>query len=287
MAREPHFVVKYSSYVGTAIKLVLYILKQLFASVSVNSGGYLPRQSGSVNIHRYSPPLRRIIVKYHNYISAMSALNFVWWFTWAAWLAACCCAYIERKTKKTVNQNLQPAPTDDQAVWGGGPESTKKHWNWRAWVQFLQPPVARRFFIWGDNSNGFSLLSTFYGNSTDSAPPATKYCISIKIFYLYKSCSHAVWFSELLLGTFAHVQYTPPLGGFREHRSEVATNGAHMGWLALSFKFVFALLGMWDAIITVCEFPFVVLIHSSSLFIHLYSFMCLCLVCLCRMDKIR
>ena len=63
MAREPHFVVKYSSYLGTAIKLVLYILKQLFASVSVNSGGYLPRRSGSVNIHRYSPPLRRIIVK--------------------------------------------------------------------------------------------------------------------------------------------------------------------------------------------------------------------------------
>ena len=64
MACEPHFVVKYSSYLGTAIKLVLYILKQLFASVSVNSGGYLPRRSGSVNIHHYSPPLRRIIVKY-------------------------------------------------------------------------------------------------------------------------------------------------------------------------------------------------------------------------------
>ena len=43
MMCEPHFVVKYSSYLGTAIKLVLYILKQLFASVSVNSGGYLPR----------------------------------------------------------------------------------------------------------------------------------------------------------------------------------------------------------------------------------------------------
>ena len=57
MAREPHFVVKYSSYLRTAIKLVLYILKQLFASVSVTSGGYLPRRSGSVNIHRYSPPL--------------------------------------------------------------------------------------------------------------------------------------------------------------------------------------------------------------------------------------
>ena len=67
MAREPHFVVKYSSYLGTATKLVLYILKQLFASVSVNSGGYLPRRSGSVNIHRYSPPLRRIIVKYIEY----------------------------------------------------------------------------------------------------------------------------------------------------------------------------------------------------------------------------
>ena len=68
MAREPHFVVKYSSYLGTAIKLVLYILKQLFASVSVNSGGYLPHQSGSVNIRRYSPPLRRIIVKYYQCI---------------------------------------------------------------------------------------------------------------------------------------------------------------------------------------------------------------------------
>ena len=66
MVREPHFVVKYSSYLGTAIKLVLYILKQLFASVSVNSGGYLPRRSGSVNIHRYSPPLRRIIVNYNH-----------------------------------------------------------------------------------------------------------------------------------------------------------------------------------------------------------------------------
>ena len=63
MTCEPH-VVKYSSYLGTAIKLVLYILKQLFASVSVNSGEYLPRRSGSVNIHRYSPPLRRIIVNY-------------------------------------------------------------------------------------------------------------------------------------------------------------------------------------------------------------------------------
>ena len=33
--------------------------------MSVNSGKYLPRRNGSVNIHRYSPPLRRIIVKYH------------------------------------------------------------------------------------------------------------------------------------------------------------------------------------------------------------------------------
>ena len=68
MAREPHFVVKYSSFLGTAVKLVLYILKQLFTSVSVNSSGYLPRRSGSVNIHRYSPPLRRIIVKYQQII---------------------------------------------------------------------------------------------------------------------------------------------------------------------------------------------------------------------------
>ena len=51
MVREPHFVVKYSSYLGTAIKLVLYVLKQLFASVSVNSGGYLPRRSGSKSGH--------------------------------------------------------------------------------------------------------------------------------------------------------------------------------------------------------------------------------------------
>ena len=43
---------------------MLYIAEQLFASVSVNSGGYLPRLSGSVNIHRYSPPRRRIIFNY-------------------------------------------------------------------------------------------------------------------------------------------------------------------------------------------------------------------------------
>ena len=70
MSRETHFIRKWSNFLGIAIKLVLYILKQLFASVSVTSGGYLPRQSGSVNIHRYSPPLRRIIVNY--------GLN-LWW----------------------------------------------------------------------------------------------------------------------------------------------------------------------------------------------------------------
>ena len=48
------------------LNLCLYILKQLFASGSVNSGGYLPRWSGSVNIHPYSPPLRRIIVNYQD-----------------------------------------------------------------------------------------------------------------------------------------------------------------------------------------------------------------------------
>ena len=37
--------------------------------MSVNSGGYLPRRSGSVNIHRYSPPLRRTIVKYLHVLS--------------------------------------------------------------------------------------------------------------------------------------------------------------------------------------------------------------------------
>ena len=62
-ARDP-FHQKISNSLGIAIKFVLYTLKQLFASVSVNSGGYLPRRSGSVNIHHYSPPLRRIIVKY-------------------------------------------------------------------------------------------------------------------------------------------------------------------------------------------------------------------------------
>ena len=62
MSRETHFIRKWSNFLGIAIKLVLYILKQLFASVSVTSGGYLPCRSGSVNIHCYSPPLLRIIV---------------------------------------------------------------------------------------------------------------------------------------------------------------------------------------------------------------------------------
>ena len=48
MAREPHFIRKWNRYLGIAIKLVLYILKQLFASVSVNSDGDLPRRSDSV-----------------------------------------------------------------------------------------------------------------------------------------------------------------------------------------------------------------------------------------------
>ena len=64
MSRETHFIRKWSNFSGIAIKPVLYILKQLFASVSVTSGGYLPGRSGSVNIHRYSPPLLRIIVNY-------------------------------------------------------------------------------------------------------------------------------------------------------------------------------------------------------------------------------
>ena len=64
MSRETHFIRKWSNFLGIAIRLVLYILKQLFASVSLTSGGYLPRRSGSVNIHRYSPPLLRIIVNY-------------------------------------------------------------------------------------------------------------------------------------------------------------------------------------------------------------------------------
>ena len=60
---------------------MLYIPKQLFASVSVNSGGYLPRRSCShwVNIHRYSSPLRRIIVKYP--LCTTFLLIFVFWLT--------------------------------------------------------------------------------------------------------------------------------------------------------------------------------------------------------------
>ena len=48
MAREAHVVRKKNKFSGIAIKLVSYILKQLFASKS----------------HRYSPSLRRIVVNY-------------------------------------------------------------------------------------------------------------------------------------------------------------------------------------------------------------------------------
>ena len=37
MARERHFVEKYSSYLGTAVKLLLYILKQLQEAHTVYS----------------------------------------------------------------------------------------------------------------------------------------------------------------------------------------------------------------------------------------------------------
>ena len=57
MARQTHLFRKWNNYLGIGIKLVLYILKKLFAEVEVNSGGYLPRRRGSVYIHRYSPPL--------------------------------------------------------------------------------------------------------------------------------------------------------------------------------------------------------------------------------------
>ena len=63
------------TYLWIAIKLVLYILKQLFASVSVNSGGYLPRRSGPVNIHRYSPPLRRMMKDFHEGNPDVMVLN--------------------------------------------------------------------------------------------------------------------------------------------------------------------------------------------------------------------
>ena len=62
MSRETHFIRKWSNFLGIAIKLVLYILKQLLASVSVTSGGYLPRRSSSVNIHRYSPPAGKLFL---------------------------------------------------------------------------------------------------------------------------------------------------------------------------------------------------------------------------------
>ena len=62
------------------IERVDCILQQLFALVSLNSGGYLPHQISSVNIHRYSPPLRRIIVKYclfntHCWLKPQDQLN--------------------------------------------------------------------------------------------------------------------------------------------------------------------------------------------------------------------
>ena len=40
MAREPHFVVEYSRYLGTAIKLVLYIIKQLLV---ISSKIFIPK----------------------------------------------------------------------------------------------------------------------------------------------------------------------------------------------------------------------------------------------------
>ena len=43
--------------------------------MSVNSGGYLPRRSGSVNIHGYSPPVRRIIVEYLDWIKILQSQN--------------------------------------------------------------------------------------------------------------------------------------------------------------------------------------------------------------------
>ena len=63
-------------------ELALYILKQLFASVSVNSGGYLPRRSGLVNIHRYSPPLRRVIVQYKSVTQLYPLLGGSIWCSW-------------------------------------------------------------------------------------------------------------------------------------------------------------------------------------------------------------
>ena len=48
-----------------SIQLMVYSANYLTitsAEVQVNSGGYLPNRFGKVNIHRYSPTLRRIIV---------------------------------------------------------------------------------------------------------------------------------------------------------------------------------------------------------------------------------
>ena len=54
MAREPHFVVKYSSYLGTAIKLVLYILKQLSVVSQDDISLYPLRHYNSLRL--YKPP---------------------------------------------------------------------------------------------------------------------------------------------------------------------------------------------------------------------------------------
>ena len=50
----PHFSEKKELF-GAGYPLVWYILKQLFTSVSVNSGGYLPRRFAARQIHMYSP----------------------------------------------------------------------------------------------------------------------------------------------------------------------------------------------------------------------------------------
>ena len=48
--------------------------------MSVNRGGYLPRRSGSVNIHCYSPPLRWIIVKCRGATSNVCTSYFILFF---------------------------------------------------------------------------------------------------------------------------------------------------------------------------------------------------------------
>ena len=64
-----------------------------------------------------------------------------------------------------------------------------KHQTSRLWVRLPLLALVGRFFIWVGNSNHFSLqsLSTCYGHSTNSAPPATSwnyYRVRIKIrFY--------------------------------------------------------------------------------------------------------